>query len=421
MNELMTTNKSLISTDPAIAAAAEGAKARIQSAYLMALHRPRNPDQARDRILHACKRPAFAERVEYNKPVGGRTIKGPSVRFAELALKEWGNVLNDSQVVYEDDQVRRVKIFCTDLETNLTHSKEIVINKTVERKKPTEDREVIGERINSQGQKVYIVRATDDEIQNKEAALISKALRNEGLRLIPTDIIDEGVEVARATLRDRDAKDPDTAKKKILDSFSEIGVLPKDIERYLGHKTDTLTPSELQDLRGIYRAIKDGEARWMDYVEGDKDRGDQPPDTSVFTELISTIKIDENDHQMLEKFIELNAKTHRMTVDHMKMEAAKDFQNFWQSFLGWLKKQRATVESKSQEEKQAEGVGEPPPLSVGDKKLKQKTTQSIKLPPSTLFEAKKAEFVTCPQDGSKQGKEDCDSKCSVRRGCPEWE
>ncbi len=73
--------------DPAAAAAAEAAKARIQSAYIMALQKPRNADDARDRILKACKRPAFAERVEFSKPVGGKQIKGPSIRFAELALQ----------------------------------------------------------------------------------------------------------------------------------------------------------------------------------------------------------------------------------------------------------------------------------------------------------------------------------------------
>ena len=255
----------LFSSDPAAIAAAEIAKARIQAAYIMALQKPRNEDEARDRILHACRRPTFAERVEFSKPVSGRQIKGPSIRFAELALREWQNILTETQVIYEDDFIRRIKVFVTDLETNRIASKEIQINKTVERKK-TEGREVLGKRINSYGEMIYIVKATEDELNNKEAAFISKAVRNEGLRLIPSDVTDEAIKTARHTLQNRDAKDPDTAKKKLLDAFSSIGVRPKDLEQYLGHKTDTLTPSELQDLRGIYRAIKDGESTWMDYI-----------------------------------------------------------------------------------------------------------------------------------------------------------
>ncbi len=109
-------DKQIIYSDPAAVAAAETAKARIQSAYVMAMQRPRNEDQARIRILEACKRPAFAARVEFSKPVSGRAIKGPSIRFAELALREWSNVLSDVQVIYEDASVRRVKVTIIDLE-----------------------------------------------------------------------------------------------------------------------------------------------------------------------------------------------------------------------------------------------------------------------------------------------------------------
>ena len=259
MNELVLHQRpgSLGYVDPAAVAAAETAKALIQSAYIMAYQKPRSEDQARARILEACKRPVFAERVEYAKPVGGRSIKGPSIRFAELALREWGNVRADTQVVYEDDNIRRIKLTCTDLETNTSFNKEIQIGKTVERRQAG-DREVIGRRTNSSGQEVFIVKATDDELHNKEAAMISKALRNEGLRLIPSDIVDDAIEVAKETLRNRDKGDPLAAKKKVMDAFLDIGIKPKDLEKYLGHKMDVVSPAELQDLRGIYRAIKDG-------------------------------------------------------------------------------------------------------------------------------------------------------------------
>lgn len=252
--------------DPAAVAAAEAAKARIQSAYMMALHNPRNIDQARARILHNCKRPGFAARVEYSKPVGKNNIKGPSVRFAELAIREWGNIFTESQVIYEDDNIRRVRLTVTDLESNSSHSKEMNITKTVERKY-SKDREVVSERENSFGEKVFIVKSTDEELHNKEAALISKALRNEGLRLIPTDIIDEAIDVARATLAARDKEDPDAAKKALLDAFMQIGIEPKDVEAFLGHSSNAIQPAELQELRGMYTSIKEGTAKWSDYVQ----------------------------------------------------------------------------------------------------------------------------------------------------------
>jgi len=263
-------SRSLTYVDPAAVAAAETAKARIQSAYVMAYQRPRSEDQARVRILEACKRPAFAERVEYSKPVGGRSITGPSVRFAELALREWGNILSESQVIYEDTETRRVRVTVIDLETNASFSKELAIKKTVERKK-AEDREVVGQRLNKRNELVFIVLATEDELHNKEAAMISKALRNEGLRVIPSDIVDEAMETAKATLRNRDSQDPKAAKKRVLDAFALLGIKPNDLQAYLGHSLDSLSPAELETLRGVHAAIKEGDASWADYVSPKKE------------------------------------------------------------------------------------------------------------------------------------------------------
>jgi len=283
--DLMVQEKKALSyVDPAAVAAAETAKARIQSAYLMALNRPRSEDQARVRILEACKRPLFAERVEYAKPVGGRSITGPSVRFAELAIREWGNVLAESQVIYEDTEIRRVRVTVIDLETNATFSKELSVRKTVERKK-ADDREVVGQRLNKYNELVFIVLATEDELHNKEAAMISKALRNEGLRIIPSDIVDEALETAKATLRNRDSQDPKAAKKRVMDAFATIGIKPNDLAAYLGHSIDTITPSELEALRGVYAAIKEGDATWADYVSPPKADAKQE-DTKTATEKL---------------------------------------------------------------------------------------------------------------------------------------
>ena len=259
-------NSVAIFSDPAAIAAAESAKARIQSAYIMALQNPRNYDNARLKILAACKRPDFAEKCTYTKPVGGSTLTGPSIRFAELALREWGNVSYENQVVFDDENVRRIRVTVTDLESNATFSKEIQLSKAIERKN-SKGREVLGERLNSYGDTVYLVRATEDEVATREAALISKALRNEGLRLIPTEIIEEGLTVARQTLQAKDRKDPDAARKQLTEAFFAYGVKPMELEKYLGHSLDQCQPDELQELRSIYRAIKDGEAKWAGFME----------------------------------------------------------------------------------------------------------------------------------------------------------
>lgn len=285
-------NPAAIFNDPAAVAAAESAKARIQSAYIMALQKPRNYDNARLKILAACKRPDFAEKAEYTKPVGGSTLTGPSIRFAELALREWGNVTYENQVVFDDMNVRRIRVTVTDLESNATFSKEIQLSKTVERKS-SKGREVISERLNSYGDTVYLVRATEDEVTTREAALISKALRNEGLRLIPQEIIEEGMAVARQTVQSRDKKDPDAARKQLTEAFFAYGVKPMELEKYLGHSLDQCQPDELQELRSIYAAIRDGEARWAGFMEtkeaerAEKEQTNKASSDDVMTQIMN--------------------------------------------------------------------------------------------------------------------------------------
>ena len=111
------------------------ARAAVESRYVMALKRPRNPDMARTVLLRDCKRPGFAESAVYAKPIGGGKVTGLSVRFAEAALRAWGNVLCESQTVYDDDEKRIVRITVTDLEANVTFPKEVTIAKRVERSK----------------------------------------------------------------------------------------------------------------------------------------------------------------------------------------------------------------------------------------------------------------------------------------------
>lgn len=274
--------RSLMQTDPSAVAAAEAVKARIQAAYVMAMSRPRNEDQARSKILRMCEDPEFAERVEYSKPIGGKAVKGETIRFAEMAMAYYGNILTEVQLLYDDENIRRVRVSALDLESNVQFSRDITLGKTVERrnKKNRED-DVLGERKNSYGDTVYILRATEDEMLTKESAMASKFIRTEGLRLIPAGIKKEAVARARETLAKRDKDDPNAAKKRILDAFTGLNIWPVDIEKLLGHKVDNITPAEIAHLRTIYTALESGEATWRDYIEPKENippnTGDQQP------------------------------------------------------------------------------------------------------------------------------------------------
>lgn len=249
-------------------AVAAQAKAMVEARYVMALQRPRNWDQVRQDLMRECKRPSFANNKSayYRKPIG-QGVEGLGIRFVEVALRCMRNVLVETTMIFEDDgkEVHRVSV--TDLESNLTYPLDVRVSKTVERSKPLDDGSYIGVRTNSYGKSVYTVPATDDDLLNKRAALISKAIRTLGLRIIPGDMQDEAEDIIKSVRMNEAARDPDAERKKIADAFAGIGVKASDLTEYLGHSLDTCSPTELVDLRGIYGAIRDGEATWKAAME----------------------------------------------------------------------------------------------------------------------------------------------------------
>lgn len=249
--------------DLSVRALAKQAEAQIQARYVMAMQNRRDIMRARAILLTDCKRPGFAEKAIYRKPIG-EGIEGPSIRMAEAAARAMTNVLTDVSAVYDDDKKRIVRVVASDLEANVTYTKDVTVNKTVERSKPVEGRKIISQRLNSRGKPVYVIEATDDEILDREGALASKAMRTCLLRLIPGDILEEAIQQCHATMEDRDAKDPDAARKAMADAFATVGVSIDQLVSYLGHQLEQVVPKEMSELRGIYNAIKDGEATWAE-------------------------------------------------------------------------------------------------------------------------------------------------------------
>lgn len=252
--------------ETATGAAAAQAQAAVQARYIMALRKPRDVDQVRLVLLKECSRPGFAAVARYHKPIG-QGVEGPSIRFAEAAIRAMTNVYPETMAIYDDRSKRIVRVSVTDLESNVTYSKDVTVTKTVERKNLKPGQECIRERTNSYGAKVFIVEATDDEILNAENALTSKALRGLALRLLPGDILEECMAKVVATMANGAAKDPDAARKLLADSFAGIGVSPADLKAYLGHDLATLAPAELVQLRSLFCAIRDGEGTWAEAME----------------------------------------------------------------------------------------------------------------------------------------------------------
>jgi translation initiation factor IF-1 len=248
-------------------AMAARATAEVQARHIMAIQRPRNLELVRTRMLEHCKRPGFAMVSEYSKPVGGKAIVGPSIRFVETALSEFGNAVVDSTVTFDDDTKRITRISVINLESNFTWYDDAIAEKFVERRFVKEGDEVLGSRKNTYGDTVFKVRATEDDFANKAAAAISKKARNGGLRILPADLVDEWIHACRETRKHADAQDPAAAKRRVIDAFVELGITPVDLEMFLGHPIAQVSPAELDELRGAHAAVKDGEAKWLDIIE----------------------------------------------------------------------------------------------------------------------------------------------------------
>lgn len=248
------------SENAAVAMAAQQ-KAIVEARYKMALARPRDLDMVRQAMLKDARRPSFANVAIYHKPVG-KGIEGPSIRFVEAAIRNMTNILTETATVSEDDERRVIRVAVSDLETNTYFSQDVTVTKTVERQKLPQGEKPIRVRTNSYGKPVYILHGTDDDILNKQNALISKAVRTLGLRLIPGDLVDEALWYVRQTMQKQDAADPDASKNRLIDAFAQLGVSVESLKDYVGHELSALDPNELQTLRAIYSAIKDGEITW---------------------------------------------------------------------------------------------------------------------------------------------------------------
>ena len=252
--------------ETAASAAASQTKALVEARYTVAISRPRDMDRARELLLKECRRPSFAEVARYNKPIG-KGVVGPSIRFAEAAVRCMGNIVIDETTTYDDDEKRIIQVSVTDLEANVPYTTSVTIDKTVERRNAKQGDEVIRERFNSKGDRVFILRATEDDLLNKKNALLSKAIRTLALRLVPGDLIDECMDVDVETQKKRDAADPDAARKKLLDAFAALNVSVVDLKKYIGADLDKLSPADLVELRALHAAIKDGETTWRSAMD----------------------------------------------------------------------------------------------------------------------------------------------------------
>lgn len=275
--------------ETASALLAAQAEAMVKARFTVALRRTRDWDDVRTKLLKACERPGFAGSATnektwgaawFRKPVG-EGVEGFSIRFAEEAVRCMGNIDVEPTTLYEDDQKRIIRLSVLDLESNVAYHSTIVVEKTVVRRFLKKGEEALRVMVNSRGETTYLMPATDDDMLSKQNNLISKAVRNGVLRLVPGDIQAECRTRILAIRHGEAAKDPDAFRRKVVDGFAKLNVLPSHLKEMLGHDLAQASPAELTDLRELWQAIDEGRTTWAEALQQTK--GDEATESTPAT------------------------------------------------------------------------------------------------------------------------------------------
>lgn len=175
-----------------------------------------------------------AASCSYALPRGGKTLTGPSVRFAEIIASTWGNLWAQVTPIAEDRRFVTVRAVAWDVEANLCLAFDV-------RRRITDKK---GNTFN------------DDMIGVTIAAASSVAYRNAVLRVVPESVTRPVLEAARDVVRG-DVTTLQARRDKMFVTFATMGVDQRRILHALGVEDAVqIGLDEFEVLRGALQAIK---------------------------------------------------------------------------------------------------------------------------------------------------------------------
>lgn len=216
----------------------------VQGQIIMAKRFPRNENESYNRIMRACQRKSLAEKASYEYTRGDTKINAPSIRLAEVAAQNWGNIDFGVVELEQKNGKSEVMAFAWDMETNTRQSKIFTVPHIRHTKKgdyPLTDPRDIYEMVANQG---------------------ARRLRACILGIIPGDIIEAAMEQCNKTLIEGEKKPLADVIKEVCLYFQRDYNVPVDaIEKFIGCKSEAFSMNDCVRLRKIYNAIKDGMAK----------------------------------------------------------------------------------------------------------------------------------------------------------------
>ncbi len=219
---------------------------------------PRSVDQAVKNILTlATLDEETAAECVYALPRGGKPIKGPSIRLAEIIQSQWGNNRTGTRVVHVDRIEKYVEaegVF-HDLETNSATTARV-------RRRLTADRKT--------GQ------ITDDMVILTGNAAASIAKRNAILGGVPKAVWRRAYASVERVIAG-DVKTLVERRAEAMKAFAAFGVTPERIFGVLEiHGLDDITLDHMTTLIGMHSALKSGEATVEEMFPIAKPAGERP-------------------------------------------------------------------------------------------------------------------------------------------------
>ena len=201
----------------------------VQGQIIMAKKFPRDENESYSRIMRACQRRTLAEKASYEYQRGDTKINAPSIRLAEVAAQNWGNISFGVVELEQKSGESTVMSFAWDLETNVRQEKIFTVPHIRHTKKgdyPLTDPRDIYEMVANQG---------------------ARRLRACILGIIPGDIIESAMEQCNKTLIEGEKKPLADVVKEVCLYFQRDYNVPIDaLEKFIGCKADafSVTPHE---------------------------------------------------------------------------------------------------------------------------------------------------------------------------------
>lgn len=245
MNEIESTAPRSQAMDMMISRQAQ----EVQAAMVVAKKFPRDEYEAIEKIKRTCQRSTLAEQALYSYPRGGQNVTGPSIRLAEALAQNWGNIDYGVIELEQKDGVSEMMAYAWDLETNTRVTKIFA----VEHKRDTKNGSY---------------QLTDSrDIYEATANFGARRMRACILGVIPGDVVDMAVNECRDTQQKSYGDLPSQEKiRKIEKLFKkDFGVTKGQLEKFTGRNLGEFGAEECTELWGVYKALKDGQAKADDY------------------------------------------------------------------------------------------------------------------------------------------------------------